>query len=245
MRTTSIIIPTYNGQRHLEACVASVRKYTEVPYELIIVDNASTDGTVDYCRREKLTFISLPHNTGFPIACNYGLRAARGDALLLLNNDVIVSHRWLSNMLTPLDQHERVGIVGPMTNYVSGRQKVVYPYHSLDEFQRIAYEVNQPDASKWRQVERLVGFCFLFKRELMEQIGYLDEQFSPGHFEDDDYCYRARMNGYHLFICGDTLVHHHGSASFNEHPNAELRQLIERNYAIFKNKWHVDPHIFI
>ncbi|OPA80159.1 glycosyl transferase family 2 [Paenibacillus selenitireducens] len=245
MTFTSIIIPTYNGLHYLQSCVNSIRQYTNVPYELIVVDNASTDGTVEYCRREAITFISLPTNVGFPKACNEGLRAAKGDHLLLLNNDVIVTHHWLSNMTNALSQFKHVGIVGPKTNYASGRQKVTYPYDNFDELHRLTQEINQQNASKWKDVERLVGFCFLFKREVMERIGYLDEQFSPGHYEDDDYCYRARMHGYHLLICGDTYVHHHGGISFLKHESTELNKLIDRNYHLFRQKWNVDPHIFI
>ncbi|MEH7087275.1 glycosyltransferase family 2 protein, partial [Neobacillus drentensis] len=224
MILTSIIIPTYNGLHHLQPCIASIRKYTNVPYEIIVVDNASRDGTSEFCRREKITFISMPVNVGFPKACNEGLRVAQGDYLMFLNNDVIVSHYWLSNMTNALQQLDHVGIVGPKTNYVSGRQKVTYPYENPDEYHRLTEEINQPNSSKWKSVDRLVGFCILFKREVMDRIGYLDEQFSPGHYEDDDYCYRARMNGYHLLICGDTYVHHIGSASFMKYSDSELRK---------------------
>lgn len=243
--TTSIIIPTYNGLTLLKECIDSIRRYTETPYEIIVIDNGSTDGTVDYCGEERLLFVSLPDNAGFPVACNLGMRMASGDTLLLLNNDVVVSHHWLSNMLKCLESMSHVGIVGPMTNYVSGRQKVAYPYSDLAEFHRLAKEVNISDPVKWKGADRLVGFCLLFKREVMERIGYLDEQFSPGHYEDDDYCFRAKMCGYSLMMCGDTLVHHHGSHSFKEQFSNQLQALVKRNYSLFVQKWNVDPHIYI
>lgn len=245
MKRTSIIIPTFNGLRLLRQCLDSIRQYTDVPYELIVVDNGSTDGTADYCRQEQIPFISLPSNTGFPAACNRGLRMASGDALLLLNNDVVVSANWLSNLLAGLYSSDHIGIVGPIANYVSGKQQVAYPYADLAEFQRLAAEANRPDASKRKLAERIVGFCFLFKREVLDTIGLLDEHFSPGHYEDDDYCFRARMCGFSLMICGDALVHHEGSASFKEHAAGRVEELIERNYLLFQNKWGVDPHIYI
>jgi GT2 family glycosyltransferase len=183
---TSIIIPSYNGKELVQSCVESIRKHTKEPYEIIVVDNGSEDRTIEYCLDEKITFVSLPMNVGFPGACNIGMKVASGDALLLLNNDVVVTENWLSNMLKCLCSSREIGIVGPCTNEVSGNQ----------------------------QVERLVGFCFLIKRELVERIGYLDEQFAPGYYEDDDYCHRAKQAGYELRIAGDVLVYHRGTASF-------------------------------
>lgn len=81
MTLTSIIIPTYNRLGLLRSCVESIRAYTDSPYEIIVVDNASSDETDAYCRANKLTFVSLPENRGFPLACNLGLQLAAGDEL--------------------------------------------------------------------------------------------------------------------------------------------------------------------
>lgn len=79
----------------------------------------------------------------------------------------------------------------------------------------------------------------------MQEIGLLDERFSPGHYEDDDYCHRARMAGYKLMIAGDTFVHHHGSLSFCKQRRAELKSLISRNLKLFIDKWGYDPRTLI
>lgn len=86
---------------------------------------------------------------------------------------------------------------------------------------------------------------FLFKRELLTSVGLLDERFSPGHYEDDDYCYRARIKGYRLLIAGDCLVHHEGSASFKQVYNTGLQELVKRNRKVFTDKWNVDPINFM
>ncbi|GIP31294.1 glycosyltransferase family 2 protein [Paenibacillus sp. J2TS4] len=242
---TSIIIPTYKGLHLLQDCVQSIRQFTEEPYEIIVVDNASGDGTLEYCVQQGIDFVSLPSNRGFPVACNYGMKLARGDCVLLLNNDIVVSHHWLANLLNCLTSQPDRGIVGPMTNYVSGKQQSDLQYEDLSQFHHLTETVNRPDPAKWQEVERLVGFCFAFKRELMDRIGWLDERFSPGHYEDDDYCYRARQAGYKLAIAGDTHVHHHGSASFKQHAPEQLLQLPETNYYKFMEKWGVDPRQFI
>ncbi|SEL67167.1 Glycosyltransferase, GT2 family [Paenibacillus sp. cl141a] len=242
MKKTSIIIPTFNGRELLKDCIYSIKRHTNEPYEIIVVDNGSSDGTVDICRQEGITFISLANNIGFPAACNKGLKIATGDTLLLLNNDVIVTRNWLQNMLNCLNSETNIGIVGPLTNYASGKQQINMPYTSLEE---MSNQLNEPDASKWLQVDRIVGLCFLFKRELMDRIGLLDERYSPGHFEDDDYCYRARNAGYTFRIAGDVFVFHHGSASFAKQDMSQVKQLIDTNKQKFMDKWGVDPTIYV
>lgn len=245
MTLTSIIIPTYNGLDLLRRCVEAIRAHTATPYEIIVVDNASQDGTDAFCRLEKITFISLPDNRGFPSACNLGLQLARGDELLLLNNDVTVSEGWLNNLKAVLYSAPDIGIVGPVTNYASGPQQVKTHYEGLAEFHEAAKRANIPNPFKWKETRRLIGLCFLLKREVLEAVGLLDERFSPGHYEDDDYCLRARMQGYRLLIAGDCLVHHEGSASFKEVYHSGWQELVERNRKIFMDKWGVDPAMFI
>ncbi|MFD3261312.1 glycosyltransferase family 2 protein [Paenibacillus lentus] len=244
-KLTSIIIPTHNGLHLLTSCIESIHRHTEVPYEIIVVDNGSTDGTQEYCIQADLTLVALPRNEGFPAACNRGLAIASGEQLLLLNNDVLVTPRWLSNMLRALYSADEVGIVGPLTNYASGRQQKDIEWGTLEEFMQIAERHNQADSEKWQEVQRLVGLCFLFKRRLWEIIGPLDERYSPGHYEDDDYCYRARQHAFRLLISGDTLVYHAGSASFAAENPGGWNSLIERNRRQFIDKWGIDPWIYM
>ncbi|WP_068783255.1 glycosyltransferase family 2 protein [Paenibacillus phocaensis] len=242
---TSIIIPTYNGLHLLAPCVAAIRQYTETPYEIIVVDNGSEDDTAAFCLKERLILVAMPRNEGFPAAVNRGLSVASGDQLLLLNNDVIVSPRWLSNLLLALYSAADVGLVGPVTNYASGRQQVTIDWAEGESFAQAAERHNLPDSAKWQEVQRLVGMCLLLKREVLERVGLLDEGYSPGHYEDDDYCYRARQLGYRLLVCGDTLVYHEGSTSFKARHPEGWNELLERNRLRFINKWGVDPWQFI
>ncbi|MDR9856693.1 glycosyltransferase family 2 protein [Paenibacillus sp. VCA1] len=242
---TSIIIPTFNGLPLLASCIESIRRYTDVPYEIVVVDNASTDGTDEYCAREGIVFASLPGNEGFPKACNVGFKVARGDYLLLLNNDVTVTKNWLGNLLAAAESSPDVGLVGPVTNAASGIQKVELSFRDLPEFQRIAAANNRSDPARWLEVKRLIGMCMLLKRAALNRIGFFDEAFSPGHYEDDDYCHRARLAGYRLLLCRDVLVYHRGSASFSRSEPEKLQALIDRNHRLFMEKWHFDPRQFI
>ncbi|AJS57453.1 glycosyltransferase family 2 protein [Paenibacillus sp. IHBB 10380] len=247
MTKTSIIIPTFNGLPLLSACIDSIRSHTIAEqYELIIVDNGSTDGTAEYCIRERLTFVSLPKNIGFPKACNIGISIATRDQLLLLNNDVICTPNWLSNLTQALTSSPDIGIVGPSSNDVNGLQLVEVSYSNMEEFQQMAALNNSSDPNRWLEVQRVAGLCFLFKREVLNKVGVLDEAFSPRYYEDDDYCFRARIGGYKLLLCQDVLIYHGGSASFKtSYASEDIAAIIDRNYQLFINKWHVDPHQFI
>ncbi|MEB3100438.1 glycosyltransferase family 2 protein [Ferviditalea candida] len=238
---TSIIIPTYNGKELLAGCIRSIREHTGVPHQIIVVDNGSTDGTAEFCLQEKVLLISLPQNEGYPRACNLGMKAADGKNLLLLNNDVVVTKNWLDRLLACLQSDAKTGIVGPMTNYATGKQKVPsVPYRGLEGMQRFAEQWNHPDPRRWLQVNRIVGLCFLMRRTVVETIGWLDERFSPGYYEDDDYCHRARLAGYRVMLAGDVFVHHYGSRSFGR-GNSRKRLLLKKNRRKFIGKWGFDP----
>lgn len=242
MQTTSIIIPNYNGKSLLQNCIRSIKQHTHTPYEIIVVDNGSNDGSLAFCYEEQVKFISFPINHGFPKACNAGMKLAKGEALMLLNNDTIVTTNWLDNMLRCLYSQENIGIVGPLTNHASGQQKIKEPFTTIEE---MAEMINQVNPSRWFEIHRIVGICMLFKRSLLSSVGYLDEQFSPGHYEDDDYCYRARLAGYRLMVAGDVFIYHEGSASFGKERTRDIKQLLSRNKQRFMNKWSVNPADFI
>jgi GT2 family glycosyltransferase len=218
---TSIIIPNFNGRDLLQPCIASIKAHTHTPFEIIVIDSGSSDGSLELCRQERVKLISLPFNWGFTAACNYGLRIASGDALLLLNNDTIVTPGWLDNMLRCLYSAVDIGIVGPMTNYASGKQQIAEPFTDIDD---MALRMNAPDDGKWLEVQRIAGFCFLFKREVLERVGLLDEFFTL------DYCYRARLCVYRLLIAGDVFIYQHGGGGFQNEPLEADQQLIHQNH---------------
>ncbi len=98
---------------------------------------------------------------------------------------------------------------------------------------------NISDLSKWEQKVRLIGYCMLIKRKVIDKIGLLDERFFPGNFEDDDLGYRIQSEGYKLILCNDTFIHHFGSASFKENPE-KFSKLLTENSKRFINKWGFD-----
>ncbi|MBB6635844.1 glycosyltransferase family 2 protein [Cohnella thailandensis] len=235
---TSIIIPTYNQIDFLKQCVASIMEHTVPPYEIIVVDNASTDGTEAYLKSlgGQVRHRILDSNKGFSGAINVGMMMAKGDTLLLLNNDTLATERWLDNMLECLNSDERIGIVGPVTNYIGGDQQINVPYKDVKDMPAFAREFNKPDPGRWRRTDRLVGFCLLFKRSLFEQIGYFDEGFEIGNFEDDDYNIRVRMLGRSLVVAGDAFIHHYGSVSMKALGD-QAKPINDKNEHYFRAKW--------
>ncbi|SDN58961.1 Glycosyltransferase, GT2 family [Paenibacillus sp. yr247] len=240
---TSIIIVTTNDQRaHLQNCIESIYEHTPEPFEIIIIDNASTDDTEAYLKTltGKVRYRVYKSNLGFAGGTNQGLRLARGTTLLFLNNDTIVTKNWLKNMLTCLYSNEKYGLVGPVTNYISGEQLIETNYSSTEEMHRFAAVYNQSDSSKWYRTGRLTGFCVLMRRDVFDRLGYLDEGFEIGNCEDDDYGLRTRLMGLDLIIVKDTFIHHVGSVSIKA-LGERLEEVYGKNLNFYSRKWS-DSH---
>ncbi|WP_418910981.1 glycosyltransferase [Bacillus subtilis] len=243
---TSIIVLTYNQLALTKQCLESIWKHTNNDcIEVIVIDNGSHDGTRDYLKQ--ITSIKAIFNTtneGFAKACNQGLEVASGDNILFLNNDTVVTNQWLEPMIKLLYQDDKIGMVGPVSNYVSGPQQVPVNYTNVEEIEDFSrlYCLQQRGRSK--AVLRLVGFCLLVKKKVLDQVGGFDERFVGGSFEDDDLSLRVLQAGYQLKIALDSFVHHHGHATFTGNPDLSISQLYEENRQRFIDKWKVDVTTF-
>lgn len=237
IKMTSIIILTYNNLEYTIRCIESIRKYTEKDtYEIIVVDNNSVDGTVDWLvKQADVIKILNKENNGFPKGCNQGIEAAEGDYIMLLNNDTIVTTKWLSNLLKCINSSEDIGAVGPVTNSCAYFQSIPVNYNSVEEMINFAEEYNNSNIEMWEEKLKLIGFCLLIKKKVLDEVGLLDERFFPGNFEDDDICCRINERGYRLLLCKDTFIHHYGGASFKK--NEGFNSIIKENENKFKEKW--------
>ena len=236
---TSIVILTFNKISYTKKCIESIRKYTSKgSYEIIVVDNASTDGTISWLKEQSdIITIFNKDNLGFPKGCNQGIEIAQGSEVLLLNNDVIVTPKWLEQMLEALYSSEKIGAVGPVTNYAHG-QEIPVTYQNEAEMVSFASEVTEKFKNKWSQKTKLIGFCLLFKKSVLEEVGVLDELFSPGNYEDDDISFRILLAGYKLFLCHNIFVHHFGSTSFRN-DISKFNDLLSENELKFLDKWKI------
>ena len=245
MQKTSIVILTYNQLGYTKICIDSIRLYTMPDYEIIVVDNASTDGTVEWLKEQKdITVIFNDANKGFPAGCNQGILKSKGDIIVLLNNDTIVTPRWLDNLLACLKSSDKIGAAGPATNFQSYYQTVSvdYTHFNLKGIIAFADKFNHSNQALWKERLKLTGFCLAVKREVIDKIGMLDEMFSPGYAEDDDYGFRIIQAGYKNVFCGDTFIHHFGNISFDGlfSSNVSVPEIFHGfgdNYQKFKKKW--------
>lgn len=240
---TSIIILTYNNLNYTKMCIESIRSHTKHgSYEIIVVDNNSNDGTVQWLEYQKdIRTIFNCKNLGFPKACNQGIMISQGDNILLLNNDTIVTENWLENLRICLYSSDNIGAVGAVTNSCSNYQAVNTTYTNLQTMQKFASDINKSDPAIWEYRLRLIGFCMLIKKNVIEEIGLLEEQFGLGNFEDDDYSFRIRKAGYRLMLCKDVFIHHFGSVSFKTESD-EYIKLLKVNKEKFNKKWGFEPY---
>ncbi|MFA6092764.1 MAG: glycosyltransferase family 2 protein [Elusimicrobiota bacterium] len=237
----SIIVLCHKDLSYLLPCLESVRRNTRVPYELVLVDNASPDGAYEAFIRLRRTFpspVRVVHNREnrfFAGGNNQGLALARGRHLMLLNADTLVAPGWLEGLIACVDKDPRLGIVGPYTNQAAGLQvRWPEPYKTPAQFTRWAGRKASSLQGRVRYVPWIIGFCVLIPRPVLEKVGVLDEYYGPGGFEDYDYCLRVRQAGLRIGIAEEVHVHHFGGRGYVDMSYDVLRR---RNRELFWSKW--------
>lgn len=234
----SIVVVTYNNLLFTQMCLASVLGNTAGDFEVIVVDNASTDGTAAYVEavarmNPRVRLFRNAENCGFAAANNRGLAAANGRFLVLLNNDTIVPPNWLGQLIAHLVDSS-IGLVGPVTNRIGNEAEIKTSYRTYGQMLSFATG-RKGDAS---DIDTACMFCLAMRRDTYAAIGPLDVRFGIGMFEDDDYCIRAREAGYRVVCAEDCFVHHFGQASFGLLAAAgEYGDLFDRNRRLFEAKW--------
>ncbi|HSQ28982.1 MAG TPA: glycosyltransferase family 2 protein [Gemmatimonadaceae bacterium] len=239
----SVIVVTWENLALTRLCLESLLAHTpDVPFELIIVDNASADGTRAYLQalaaaEPRARLILNERNDGFARACNQGARAAAGDILVFLNNDTVLSPGWLRGLFAHLER-PGVGAVSAVTNRIGTEAEVSERARTLGEFLERAAHRRSAHAGESRTVEMLAFFCVALRRDAWTRVGLLDEAFGRGLFEDDDYSARLHAAGYRLVCAEDVLVHHLGEASFGRLvTDGTYRSLFDENRRRFESKW--------
>ena len=235
---SSIVTLSWNAPLYTELAIESIKNVTRSPYEIIIIDNGSDEET----RRrlgaiEGVRVIYNDINTGFAHGCNQGIAAARGDHVVLLNNDVIVTDGWLEALLDVQRKHPAVGITAPRSNKIAGTQQIDdVPYTNLLLMRFFAADRDERLRGRWNRTGRVIGFCMCIAREVIDEIGGLDTRYGLGNFEDDDFCLRSRAAGYEIGVCEDSFIHHFGSISFKTN-KLDFEGTMQANAKIFFERW--------
>lgn len=227
--TVSVLIVTHNNAREIAACLDALARRTAIAHEIIVVDNASDDATVDLVAQDgNVRLIATEENIGFAAAVNQASRQAQGRYLLLLNPDTVVHDLAVDRLGALLEAHPDVGIAAPRVLDAGGRIR-----HNCFAFEtpwsmfwfgvgigplrrvrnrmlrRPAWDIT---ADMPQAVEAVTGAALLVRRELFERLGGLDERFFM-YSEDGDFCLRARRAGWRAILVPEAVVTHIGGAS--------------------------------
>ena len=254
----SIIVPCCGMLEYTKLCVPSLLWYSREPFELIFIDIGSLDGTVEYlagiaaAARVRVEVVRTPTDLGIPDAVKEAIHRARGEYLVLLNNDTIVCHDWLNQLISLVTTLPEIGMAGPMSNYAAPPQLVeTGPYRvgplkgsrfygnlrasevlvNVDEVHSFAKQFRESHKGRWLPVDRLGGFCLLLKRQVLTKIGVELEPWTDlSLFDTDILSSKARQAGFTLACCRDCFVHHfgmrtfaHGAAALNKATDLPIR----------------------
>ncbi|MGQ0601347.1 MAG: glycosyltransferase family 2 protein [Anaerolineales bacterium] len=213
----SIIIPNWNGAAHLPVCLDALRAQTIGDFEVIVADNASTDESRALLVRDypEVRVLALERNFGFTGACNSGLRSARGEFLILLNNDTEADSQWLAELLAAFERHPRAGLIASKMLLFDQRDTL---HTAGDIFRTDGTPGNrgvwQQDKNQFAEgpVFSANGGSAAYRRVMLDEIGLLDDEF---YFscEDVDLAWRAQLAGWRCVYTPRAVVYHKLSAS--------------------------------
>jgi len=238
------IILNWNGQEHLACCLDSLFHATYPNHHILLVDNASTDGSVDFVRRQYPTVevVVNDSNIGFARGNNVGFRHALdsgADYVMLLNADTEVEPDWLDGLMDVMEADPEVGICGSKIMMFSQRGLISSCGHDMNLL-GFAWDacVGRIDGPRWQEVREVISVCgaaLLIRREALEAAGLFDPMYFA-YYEDVDLALRVRMCGYTVKVAPRSVVYHKYSAFFEQQPlNKAL--LSKRNYFLFVLKF--------
>ncbi len=239
----SVVIVTHNSAEYAGPCLDSLRRNTDYPsYEVIVVDNDSQDGTAELVARHaaldsRVRLLRQPNNTGFAAGTNLGVRHAKGESLVLLNMDTVVTPAWMERLIRHLRRDPSVGMVVPVTNWAGNEVRIDVPYANLREMEEFSLSLARENMGIALDIRMGPLFCALIPRVVWDKVGELDERFEVGMFEDDDLSHRMAKAGYRMVSAEDCFVHHFGQGAFSKIPPQQYQRIFEENRRRFEQKW--------
>ncbi len=241
----SIIVPVYNKWVYTAACLRSLLEVKgKFSFEVIVVDDQSSDETAEYLANiDGLIHLRNKRNLGFVGSCNRGARHARGEFLVMLNNDTQVLEGWLDELIDTFEREPLAGLVGA---------RLVYPDGSLQESGGIVFndgsgwnygrgkQAENPEFLFLREADYCSGACIALKTKYFQEIGAFDERYAPAYYEDTDLAFRVRESGFKVFIQPlSAVIHHEGITSGTDTSSgAKKYQVI--NQKKFVDRWQTE-----
>ena len=218
MPAVSVVIPNWNGEHLLPVCLDSIRAQTMRDFEIIVCDDASTDGSVELVSQKypEARVIRAPLNRGFAAAANAGVRASQGDFIFLLNNDVALDPRCLEELLGAIETDDGVGACAPKMIYYDNPSVINSAGHACGP-DGVVVDIGrrQPDSDWFNLPREVLGACAgaaIYRRRMLDQIGLFDESFVMS-FEDADLSWRAQWAGWRCRYVPTAVVRHREGAS--------------------------------
>jgi len=239
----SIILTAYNKTDYTIQCIQSVlANSTNVSYDLIVVNNGSTDDTLQQLQpyRLKANIVSIQENIGFVGACNLGASYSSTEYLVFLSNDTQVLPNWLAELVGVLDSESRAGVAGAKLLYPNGLLQdaggIVWHDGSAENYGRFDRH-DKPDFSFIREVDYVTGACFIIRQSLFTSIGGFDVRYSPGYYEDTDLCFEVRARGYTVLYHPRSVVIHHEGITAGTDVTTGMKRFQPINKEKFVEKW--------
>ena len=239
----SIIIPVYNQIHYTYACLVSILEHTkDVPYEVIIADDVSTDATERLERyAQGLVIRRNKENQGFLRNCNQGAEAARGKYVMFLNNDTQVTEGWLNSLVNLIESDDSIGMVGSKLVYPDGRLQeaggIIWSDGSGWNYGRLD-DPDKPEYNYVKDVDYISGAAILLSRELWQRIGGFDERFAPAYCEDSDLAFAVRAAGYRVVYQPlSKVIHFEGISNGTDVQGSGLKRYQAVNSEKLKEKW--------
>lgn len=247
----SIIIPHLNGKHHLDDCFQSLRRQTFSDFEIILVDNGSTDGTQEFVRTHypEVRLLELGENRGFTGACNAGWRAAHGEIVILLNNDTEVDDHWLAEIVNAFARHPEVGSVASKMLLFDQRNH----FHTAGDTVRLdgipgnrgVWQQNVGQYDREEYVFSACGGAAAYRQAMLAEIGFLDDDFFFS-CEDVDMGWRANLTGWRVLYVPTAVVYHKlkatgGDVTGSYYDGRNFLYLIWKNYpaSLLRRHWRL------
>lgn len=241
MCKTTVVIPNYNGMQYIEDCLKSLFQNAAVGFDVIVVDNASKDGSLELIQEKfpQVTIIKNEKNEGFSVAVNQGIEAGNTEYVLLLNNDTCVTDTFVQELEKAMDADEQVFSAGAKLISMKDKESIddAGDYYCALGWAFARGKGKKADAFDTKvSVFAACAGAAIYRRSMLEQTGLFDEAHFA-YFEDIDLGYRARILGYKNIFVPTAVVYHAGSATSGSRYNAFKTGLASRNsiYLIYKN----------